>query len=191
MQDARGRPRVSSPTDGEPRKGVACSVMPAQVALKKENERLKKESERLNKTALAQKNHSDSKSNNRMPEQEVQQQPPVSKSEQDELARYKEVYKRLKKMLENERKSGREAKASHETMLNHRTELESILRSCVDAVRKDSMKEETVSHGLSKEEREQVLEMMLSQESTIHLLYGDVASSRTTNQVTFLLPNLV
>ena len=106
----------------EPRQGVACSVMPAQVALKKENERLKKESERLNKTALAQKNHSESKSNKRIPEQEAQQQPPVSKvvcshvsicechlqSEQDELARYKEVYKRLKKMLENERKSGRE-----------------------------------------------------------------------------------
>eukprot|EP00960_Hanusia_phi_P077946 768759-Hanusia_phi.AAC.14 len=81
------------------------------VALKKDNERLKKESERLNKTALTHKNHSESKPRHPKPEQEVEHETPaVSKSDQDELTRYKEVYKRLKKMLEHERKANREVR---------------------------------------------------------------------------------
>ena len=96
-----------------------------------------------------------------------------------ELQRYTEVYERLKKLLETERRSTREARATHMRLMTNRTELEGMLRDCVDEMKeeagissKDSDRGPT-GHGLSKEDRERVLELLLSQEKAIAQLYGD------------------
>jgi len=96
-----------------------------------------------------------------------------------ELQRYNEVYERLKKLLETERRHAREAKAAHMKVVTNRTELEGMLRDCVDEMKEEAgmsskdQDRQPTGHGLSKEDRERVLELLLSQEKAIAQLYGD------------------
>jgi len=96
-----------------------------------------------------------------------------------ELQRYNEVYDRLKKLLETERRHAREAKAAHMKVVTNRTELEGMLRDCVDEMKEEAgisskdQDRDPTGHGLSKEDRERVLELLLSQEKAIAQLYGD------------------
>jgi hypothetical protein len=104
---------------------------------------------------------------------------PAKGESRAELQRYIEVHERLKKLLETERRHTREAKAQHMRLMTNRTELEGMLRDCVDEMKeeagisaKDADRDPT-GHGLSKEDRERVLELLLSQEKAIAQLYGD------------------
>lgn len=96
-----------------------------------------------------------------------------------ELQRYNEVHERLRKLLETERRHTREAKASHMKLLTNRTELEGMLRDCVDEMKEEAGISSNDAdrgpngHGLSKDDRERVLEMLLSQEKAIAQLYGE------------------
>ena len=98
---------------------------------------------------------------------------------------------RLRSMLETERRSMRALKYEHKRELESRSELEKMLRSCVDDVRREiaiqragrgaSRSGRTVSAGssrnsipvnsLSPAERDRVLELLLSQERVVALLY--------------------
>ena len=110
-----------------------------------------------------------------------------------ELQRYNEVYDRLKKLLETERRHTREAKASHMKLLTNRTELEGMLRDCVDEMKEEAGISSSdadrgpTGHGLSKDDRERVLEMLLSQEKAIALLYGESFRSSAPSVTTMAL----
>jgi hypothetical protein len=101
---------------------------------------------------------------------------PKTESRTAELQKYNEVHERLKKLLDKERRHAREAKAAHMKLLTNRTQLEGMLRDCVDEMKEEAgirAEEGGTGHGLSKEDRERVLELLLSQEKAIALLYGE------------------
>eukprot|EP00277_Geminigera_cryophila_P014629 CAMPEP_0179449022 /NCGR_PEP_ID=MMETSP0799-20121207/33016_1 /TAXON_ID=46947 /ORGANISM="Geminigera cryophila, Strain CCMP2564" /LENGTH=169 /DNA_ID=CAMNT_0021241745 /DNA_START=12 /DNA_END=521 /DNA_ORIENTATION=- len=110
-----------------------------------------------------------------------------------ELQRYNEVYDRLKKLLETERRHAREAKAAHMKVVTNRTELEGMLRDCVDEMKEEAgisskdQDRDPTGHGLSKEDRERVLELMLSQEKAIAQLYGDSFRTSAPSVTTMVL----
>ncbi len=110
--------------------------------------------------------------------------------------RYREVVARLKRLLDVERRNLRAVRAAHAKDLQSRTELESLLRACVDDVRKELAAQRAVAGGatgkavpsgaagtagggaamagveeLGPKERERVLELLLSQERVVSLLY--------------------
>ena len=95
--------------------------------------------------------------------------------------RHREVVARLKRLLDVERRNLRAVRAAHAKDLQSRTELESLLRACVDDVRKEiaaqrgsgGVTKRTGAAGspgrlvaveeLGPKERERVLELLLSQ----------------------------
>jgi len=100
--------------------------------------------------------------------------------------RYREVVARLKRLLDVERRNLRAVRAAHAKDLQSRSELETLLRACVDDVRKEiaaqrgsaaSPKGSSSSSRLigvdelGPKERERVLELLLSQERVVSLLY--------------------
>jgi len=102
--------------------------------------------------------------------------------------RYREVVARLKRLLDVERRNLRAVRAAHAKDLQSRTELESLLRACVDDVRKELAVQRAAAkppqgpsggaaapmagvEDLGPKERERVLELLLSQERVVALLY--------------------
>ena len=105
--------------------------------------------------------------------------------------RYREVVARLKRLLDVERRNLRAVRAAHAKDLQSRTELETLLRACVDDVRKEVSAQRSGASSPSKlgappagssaravgvedlgpKERERVLELLLSQERVVALLY--------------------
>ena len=158
------------------------------VAIKKENSRLRREIEKIQAgvklETFAPPTTSGSRGRVEQIRSDVDRSRPStipsigdSKTEarRAELKKYNDAHERLKKLLETERRHTREAKASHMKLLTNRTELEGMLRECVDEMKQEAgVKDEETgsSHGLSKEDRERVLEMLLSQEKAIAQLYG-------------------
>ncbi len=59
--------------------------------------------------------------------------------------RYKDVVRRLRRLLDAERKNLREVRSEHLNALQSRTELESLMRMCLDDVKQDIMKQRTRS----------------------------------------------
>jgi len=108
--------------------------------------------------------------------------------------KYKEINVRLKRLVVEERKSLQQVRQNYAQELKSRTELELLLRQCVEDVRKEiaRRKLETAQFGgngdLSKlysrnpgaipveeftqEDRERALELLLSQERVVTLLYA-------------------
>jgi hypothetical protein len=93
--------------------------------------------------------------------------------------RYREVVARLKRLLDVERRNLRAVRSAHAKDLQSRTELETLLRACVDDVRKEVATQRSATSSPSKsllsparsvgvedlgpKERERVLELLLSQ----------------------------
>eukprot|EP00448_Togula_jolla_P030533 CAMPEP_0170628424 /NCGR_PEP_ID=MMETSP0224-20130122/32673_1 /TAXON_ID=285029 /ORGANISM="Togula jolla, Strain CCCM 725" /LENGTH=441 /DNA_ID=CAMNT_0010955841 /DNA_START=18 /DNA_END=1343 /DNA_ORIENTATION=+ len=106
--------------------------------------------------------------------------------------RYREAVQRLKRMVEAERKLSRALKQQQADMLQQRTELEVLLQQCLDDVKAEIVrrkqeperKEGTPVPGiapsiaavsaseLNSEDRERVLELLLSQQRVVQLLYS-------------------
>jgi len=106
--------------------------------------------------------------------------------------RYRDAVTRLKRMVEAERKTIRSLKQQQAEMLQHRTEIEILLRQCLDDVKAEIMRhrlehEQKDSpsppapgvpisamsvHELSAQDRERVLELLLSQQRVVQLLYS-------------------
>lgn len=116
--------------------------------------------------------------------------------------RYKEINKRLRKLLDSERKSLQKERQSYQQELRSRTEAELLLRQCVEDVRREiarvhlqSAREaasvktsgnegskssssditnsfRSGSKDISAEDRERQLELLLSQERVVSLLYS-------------------
>ncbi len=90
------------------------------------------------------------------------------------------TFDRLRKLIDDERKRLREVRTAHIAAMASRTELESFLRQCVADVKRNISVHrleavDNVGTGMqaqhSKEERDRVLELLLSQERVVTLLY--------------------
>ena len=107
-------------------------------------------------------------------------------------ARYREIVAKLKRLLEVERRNLRAVRAAHARDLESRTELEALLRACVQDVKHEiglqrqqsaggkggsfgasaASKHREVGLGdFGPQERERVMELLLSQERVVTLLY--------------------
>ena len=109
-------------------------------------------------------------------------------------ARYREIVAKPKRLLEVERRNLRAVRAAHAQDLESRTELEALLRACVQDVKHEiglqrqqsaGGKGSSSSFGASSaskhrevglgdfgpQERERVMELLLSQERVVTLLY--------------------
>lgn len=108
--------------------------------------------------------------------------------------RYKEVNIRMRRLLADERKSLQQVRQNYAAELKARTEMEMLLRQCVDDVRKEIARRHVESAQFSQgkdlaklynrqpglipiedftqEDRERALELLLSQERVVTLLYS-------------------
>jgi len=108
--------------------------------------------------------------------------------------RYKEVNTRMRRLLADERKSLQQVRQNFAAELKARTEMEMLLRQCVDDVRKEIARRHVESAQFSQgkdlakmynrqpglipiedfthEDRERALELLLSQERVVTLLYS-------------------
>ena len=104
----------------------------------------------------------------------------------EDTTRYEFIIQRLKKILETERKNLRNVRNAYARELQNKTELEQILRQCVDEVKSEitagmpeSKKKNLV---LSPQDREKIIELMLSQERVLSLLYEKTLPSRAVTR---------
>jgi len=106
--------------------------------------------------------------------------------------KYRDAITALKRMVENERRSIRGLKQQQADMMQQRTEIEVLLRQCLDDVKAEimrhrleheSMKDSGMPrngmpitamsvHELTTQDRERVLELLLSQQRVVQLLYS-------------------
>jgi hypothetical protein len=108
--------------------------------------------------------------------------------------RYREVNIRMRRLLADERKSLQQVRQNYAQELKARTEMEMLLRQCVDDVRKEIARRHVESAQFSQgndlakmynrqpglipvedftqEDRERALELLLSQERVVTLLYS-------------------
>merc|ERR1719375_2633242 len=106
--------------------------------------------------------------------------------------KYREAITHLKRMVEAERKNARSLKQQQADMMQQRTEIEVLLRQCLDDVKAEimrhrleheSMKDSGMPrngmpitamsvHELTTQDRERVPELLLSQQRVVQLLYS-------------------
>lgn len=172
------------------------------VAVKKDNARLRAEytAIELDNTALQQQvrdgpshgtshgqaatGHSASSTSKSAPAQ--------PKSDSDD--RYKEVNNRIRRLLADERRNLQQVRQNYAQELKSRTEMEMLLRQCVEDVRKEIARRHIESaqfassgdlaklynrqpgmipiEDFTQEDRERALELLLSQERVVTLLYA-------------------
>merc|ERR1719316_1527979 len=106
--------------------------------------------------------------------------------------KYRDAVTSLKRMVEAERKTIRSLKQQQADMLQQRTEIEILLRQCLDDVKAEIMRHRMEHekkdasgapgpgvpitamsvHELTTQDRERVLELLLSQQRVVQLLYS-------------------
>lgn len=114
---------------------------------------------------------------------------------------YREALQKLKRMVEAERKTIRSMKAQQADMLQQRTELEVLLRQCLEDVKAEITRSRVdfgrqegptlpgagspamalAVHDLSAQDRERVLELLLSQQRVVQLLYSKTFANPLPN----------
>lgn len=104
----------------------------------------------------------------------------------EDTSRYEFIIQRLKKILETERKNLKNVRNAYARELQNKTELEQILRQCVDEVKSEltqGMSEYKKKNlVLSAQDREKIIELMLSQERVLSLLYEKTLPSRAVTR---------
>lgn len=148
------------------------------VSVKKENANFRTAFEALEqKYDELQQQVKTSESNNNAPR--------VIEKKGESEDRYKEVNKRLKQNLLDEKRRLEQTRQNYTQELKARTEMELLLRQCVDDVRREITRkqldsaDDAAAHGpgagtenFTREDRERVLELLLSQERVVSLLYA-------------------
>lgn len=106
----------------------------------------------------------------------------------ESMSRYEQIISRLKKMIELERKNLRAARTAHAKELESRTELEQLLRKCVDDVKQEIQRRRNEQRVRSKDaelspaDREKIIEVLLSQERVLTLLYDKTFPPRVVTR---------
>ena len=96
------------------------------------------------------------------------------RSESNPFFRHEQIVQKLKRMLELERKNLRIARTAYAKELENKTELEGILRKCVEDVKNEIAKkrsEQRLKSQDTEEDLEKVIEVLLSQVRVLTLLY--------------------
>eukprot|EP00343_Euplotes_focardii_P005579 CAMPEP_0205810588 /NCGR_PEP_ID=MMETSP0205-20121125/14757_1 /ASSEMBLY_ACC=CAM_ASM_000278 /TAXON_ID=36767 /ORGANISM="Euplotes focardii, Strain TN1" /LENGTH=148 /DNA_ID=CAMNT_0053088847 /DNA_START=56 /DNA_END=498 /DNA_ORIENTATION=- len=119
---------------------------------------------------------------------------PAQESEEDKVNRYERIIGKLKKTLDFERKNLKNSRGQYQNEVNHKTELEEMLKECVHQVQGEIKKRNAYSRDsktagintiqkkgkklssiddieFTEHDRERVIELLLSQEKVLHLLY--------------------
>lgn len=146
------------------------------VAVKKENANFRNEYAALEQKYDELQQMKTNEANNNAPR--------VVDKKSDSEDRYKEVNKRLKQNLLDEKRRLEQTRQNYTQELKARTEMELLLRQCVDDVRREITRKQLESaddaaYGtgagtdtFTKDDRERVLELLLSQERVVSLLYA-------------------
>lgn len=104
----------------------------------------------------------------------------------DKNSRYESVINRLKRMLEAERKNLKTVRTAYARELQGKTELEQILRQSVDEVKAQILRNRSDMRDkiaqFSPQDRERIIEMILSQERVLTLLYEKTFPSRAVTR---------
>merc|ERR1711934_651776 len=127
-------------------------------------------------------------------------------SEANNDERYKEVIFRLKHLLQVERKSQARLRETYHKSLEGRSELENYLRQCIQDTKKEIARRQRIQSGrpvsessikindFHETDRERVMELLLSRESVIAVLYygayAGVKPSTGTGKFTGKFPNI-
>ena len=85
--------------------------------------------------------------------------------------RYEVAIQHLKRMLHLERKNSQQLRAAYVQEVQSKTELEQIIRKCIDDIHSDLGAMQGVQSDLGKLEREALVEKLLSQEKILSLLH--------------------
>lgn len=90
------------------------------------------------------------------------------------ISRYEKIISRLNRQIEVIRKGLKKVRNDYATEIQCKTEIEQILRDCVEEVKSEiqtSRRSQKDSDALTVQEREKIVEKMLSQERVLSLLY--------------------
>ena len=115
---------------------------------------------------------------------------------QEDESRCDYIIQRLKKILDTERKNLKNIRNAYARDLQNRTELEQILRQCADEVKSEitqespDNKKKTVQ--LTSQDREKIIEMLLSKETVLELLNEkNIPSQAITREKVYDQDNLL
>eukprot|EP00750_Incisomonas_marina_P018427 INCI2945.2.p1 GENE.INCI2945.2~~INCI2945.2.p1 ORF type:complete len:363 (+),score=80.98 INCI2945.2:214-1302(+) len=170
------------------------------VLVKKDNARLRQEIQELKEKAADERSNGVGASPRRSLRAMIKDAP-ITLDDNSDL-RYREVIKRLKKLLDVERQSIKDLRERHAQELSAKSELELFLRQCIDDTRKEialrrnrgvpgAISENARNIPLNEfdeKDREHVMELLLSQERVIGLLYAKTFPTRTKPPATSLPP---
>jgi hypothetical protein len=114
----------------------------------------------------------------------------VSRSSNNEMSnQYQVVISKLKRMIELEQKNTRAARTAYARELEAKKELESLLRACVDDVKSHISKKRSEQRmhlsEKSVDDMEKVIEILLSQERVLTLLYDKTFPPRSVMKEPF------
>lgn len=171
---------------------------------RKEANKLKqqiKEMEEKESSAKPSKNATDGKAEQRQREFSQKQMDQARQMENRNRAyeremSYRNAVQELKRMVEAERRTSRANKQHMNALLQARTELEVLLQHCLDDVKSEIARHQAEEdkgglrlpgaegaealsvHDLSAQDRERVLELLLSQKRVVELLYSKTFPSK-------------
>ena len=87
------------------------------------------------------------------------------------VGRLEGVINKLRKQLEIERRNLRAARTAYSRELEHKTELEKLLRNCIEDIRGEIGKKKGARRGETEEDRKLIVDRLLTTEEVLRQLY--------------------